>query len=404
MTNISLDSLPAKTGTVSDAGIVHFRESGTDKKITISDLIAKFLANNPKLSSIEALSSIANILSLAGLNGSANKIPYFNGAGSMALVDLQPNQNAIINGDFNVWQRGTSFSSVANLTYTADRWIYAKSGVMVHDVISSTDVPTVAQAGRLISNSLKIDCTTIDSSIGSGDFNLLTQKIEGYNFVPLAQKAMTLSFWVKATKTGIYCAAFRGGNRAFVAEYTVNASNTWEFKTISILPSPASGSWDYTNGTGISVDFVLAVGSVYQTTANTWQTGNFFGTANQVNACDSTSNDFFIAAVQLEAGSVATPFEYRTIQQELFLCQRYYEFGYTYGTSYASSLSAVQRCIYPYKVNKRAPSPSGSVSVISGSLTNVSIVSISEYNVFLGFDSASAGLVGTFSVAISSEL
>ena len=118
----------------------------------------------------------------------------------MALVDLQPNQNAIINGDFNVWQRGTSFSSVANLTYTADRWIYAKSGVMVHDVISSTDVPTVAQAGRLISNSLKIDCTTIDSSIGSGDFNLLTQKIEGYNFVPLAQKAMTLSFWLKQQK------------------------------------------------------------------------------------------------------------------------------------------------------------------------------------------------------------
>ena len=241
------------------------------------------------------------------------------------IQTLKSNRNAIINGDFNVWQRGTSFSSVANLTYTADRWQYAKSGVMVHDVVLSNDIPTVAQAGRLFSNSLKIDCTTIDSAIGTGDFALVTQKIEGYNFVPLAQRAMTLSFWVKATKTGTYCAAFRGGGRAFVSEYSVNSSNTWEFKTINILPSPASGSWDYTTGAGITVDFVLAVGSAYQTTANAWQTGNFFGSSNQVNACDSTSNDFFIAGVQLEAGSVATPFENRIVQQELSLCQRYFQ-------------------------------------------------------------------------------
>ena len=87
MSNITLDGLPLKTGTVSDAGIVHYRESGVDKKLTISDLIAKFLANNPKLSSIEALSSIANLLSLAGLNGSANKSFYFDGVGSLVLAD-----------------------------------------------------------------------------------------------------------------------------------------------------------------------------------------------------------------------------------------------------------------------------------------------------------------------------
>lgn len=88
MSNITLDGLPLKTGTVSDAGIVHYRESGVDKKLTISDLIAKFLANNPKLSSIEALSSIANLTTLAGLNGSANKLPYFTGAGAMTVRDL----------------------------------------------------------------------------------------------------------------------------------------------------------------------------------------------------------------------------------------------------------------------------------------------------------------------------
>lgn len=87
MSNITLDGLPLKTGTVSDAGIVHYRESGVDKKLTISDLIAKFLANNPKLSSIEALSSIANLLSFANLNGSADKSFYFDGVGSLVLAD-----------------------------------------------------------------------------------------------------------------------------------------------------------------------------------------------------------------------------------------------------------------------------------------------------------------------------
>lgn len=353
MTNISLDSFPAKTGTVSDAGIVHYRESGVDKKLTISDLIAKFLENNPKLSSIEALSSIANLLSLAGLNGSANKIPYFNGVGSMALADLQPNRNAIINGDFNIWQRGTSFTSVAAAAYTADRWQYGKNGAMVHNITLSTDVPTVAQAGRLFFNSLKIDCQTVDSSIGSAEYSMLSHNIEGFNFRPLAQRAITLSFWVKATKTGTYCVSFRNGgaDRSYVAEYTINASNTWEYKTITTLPSPASGTWDYTNSRGLSVDFALATGSTFQTTKDTWQTGNFLGTANQVNACDSTSNDFFITGVQLEAGSVATPFEYRTIQQELSLCQRYFEIlpsgiigAANSNTSYA---------YWAYKVQKR---------------------------------------------------
>lgn len=282
---------------------------------------------------------------------------------------LKSNKNAIINGDFNIWQRGTSFASVFNTAHTADRLKYLKNGSMVHDISRSTDVPTFAQASRLFNYSALIDCQTIDSSISAAELCHLSHDVEGFNFLPLAQKSMTLSFFVKATKTGIYCVSFRnaGLDRSFVAEYTINASDTWEFKTITIAASPSAGTWDYTNGVGININFTLAAGSNFRTTAGAWQTGSYLSTANQVNACDSTSNNFRITGVQLEAGSVATPFENRTIQEELALCQRYFEKSYDLDvivgtlTSNNTSIHTIARagatglsCSVSFKTFKRA--------------------------------------------------
>jgi hypothetical protein len=239
-------------------------------------------------------------------------------------------KNAIINGDFNVWQRGITFTSVANLTYVADRYRYVLVGAAVHDISRSVDVPSVAQAGRLFNYSMLVDCTTVDASIAAADFSLVQQVIEGYNWLPLAQRAFTLSFWVKATKTGTYCVSFTnaGGDRSYVAEYTISATDTWEKKTISVPASPSAGAWDYTNGVGLVVKWVLAVGSNLQTTAGSWQTGSFHGTSNQVNATDSTANNFRITGMQLEVGSVATEIEQRTFNDELAMCQRYFNKTY----------------------------------------------------------------------------
>lgn len=251
-------------------------------------------------------------------------------------------KNAVINGDFNIWQRGTSFVSPASNTYCADRWVVEPNGAGFVTVSRTADFPTVAQAGRLFNYSLDIQVTTADATIAAGDNYIIQQRIEGYNWLPLAQRTITLQFWIKAKKTGIYCIGLRNAtpDRSYTAEITVSAADTWEKKTVAIVASPSAGTWNYVDGLGVVFSVALACGSTFHTTAGAWQTGNFFATANQVNAMDNVANYVRIAGMQLEAGSVATEFEQRTIQDELELCQRYFEKSFEFDTAPAQNVSS----------------------------------------------------------------
>lgn len=244
-----------------------------------------------------------------------------------SLLNISTPYNAVINGDFNIWQRGTSFTATTG-RYSADRFYLYSQGLSVLTGARDTSVPTVAQSNHLSNYSLKIGVNTIDASIGSTDEAVVFQVVEGYNWLPLAQRAFTLSFWVKAFKTGIYCIGLTNEveDSCYVAEYTIAQSNTWQKVTISVPASPSAGSWNYTTGRGLTIYWVLAAGASYQTTANAWQSGSpYYATSNQVNGVDSTSNTLYLSQVQLEAGSVANPFASRQFGQEFALCQRYYQ-------------------------------------------------------------------------------
>jgi hypothetical protein len=239
-------------------------------------------------------------------------------------------RNRIINGDMRIDQRNAGAAVTINTTsniYTVDRWFasgQATDGVFTVDQV--TDAPT----GFV--NSTKITVTTADASIGSTQFYLFSQFIEGNNVADLGfgaanAKTITVSFWVRSSLTGTFGGALNNSanDRNYPFTYSISAANTWEYKTITIA-GDTSGTWLTTTGRGIGLRFQIGAGSSAVATAGSWTgTSSIFGATGATNIISTLNADWYITGVQLEVGSVATPFERRPFGTELQLCQRYYQ-------------------------------------------------------------------------------
>ena len=283
-------------------------------------------------------------------------------------------RNKIINGDMRIAQRGTSTAAAPVSTYLVDRTrLNSYSTTAVVTTSQSTDAPN-----SQLQYSARVTVTTADAAVAASDQMVIMQSIEGYNVRDLIGTTFTLSFWVRSSKTGIHCVAFNNSiaDRSYVIEYTISVANAWEYKTITVSGGLiTAGTWDWTNGVGLSVRFALMVGSSYQTTVGAWNTGNFFGTSSQVNCLDTIGNIFAITGVQLEVGPVATPFEQRPYGMELALCQRYYEQGSLGVTTYGSTSQAFN---FSFKVTKRA---APTINLSSITYSNASAMSTSNITV-----------------------
>lgn len=289
-----------------------------------------------------------NITSNITTTGTVNT-PSINGA------QIGGRRNIIINGAMQVAQRGTSFSLSGTAdTFITDRFLISNSDTGAWTASQSTDSPTG------FSNSLKMDCTTADTS---PTFLSLMTRFEGQDLQHLKKgtssaEKTTLSFFVKSNKTGTYIAELRDidNNRTIGKAYTISSADTWEQKIIT-FDGDTTGAFDNDNGNSLQIIWYLAVGSVYNsgTLATSWGSRVNANTAvGQVNLADSTDNEWYITGIQLEVGSQATPFEHRSFAEELALCQRYFEFvngGIDAGMSV--STSSVQ-FVYRYRVDKRA--------------------------------------------------
>jgi len=250
-------------------------------------------------------------------------------ASGLNLNDIAPlygTRNRIINGDMRIDQRlsGSSITiSNSTNTYFVDRWRANANGGGQFSVQRST----VAPPG--FTNSILATVTTADSSVVSGDFYHIRQSIEGFNFSDIqfgsvSAKPITVSFYVRSSVTGTYTFLLRNeaGNRGYLTTYSISAANTWEYKTITI-PGDTSGTWT-TDNTGCAiVNFNLGHGN--PATINTWTTSPFEGATGQTQWISNAGATFYLTGVQLEVGTVATPFERRPFGTELNLCYRYFQ-------------------------------------------------------------------------------
>jgi hypothetical protein len=241
------------------------------------------------------------------------------------------NRNIIVNGAMQISQRGTSFTTVANGTYTLDRFNYRKSNDGNVTVTQDSSGPDG------FSNSLKVDVTTADSSLSASQLAILEYNVEAQDLQRLAfgtsgAKNFTLSFYVKSNKTGTYAVNISqndNSSKQATLNYTIDAADTWERKSLTFT-GDTSGVINDDNGIGFLMYWWLAVGTTYTSGGSTSAAFQTYSNANAaaghaVNLLDDTSNEWLITGIQLEVGSEATPFEHRSFGDELARCQRYFE-------------------------------------------------------------------------------
>ena len=253
------------------------------------------------------------------------------GAGNASIM-----KNRIINGAMVIDQRnaGASVTPTSGVVYTLDRWASASSQASKFSVQQNAGsvTPPAGFTNYLGATSLSA------YSVPAGDYCSLEQMIEGFNIADLGwgtanAKIVTLSFKVYSSLTGTFGGSLSNSalDRSYPFTYSIPIANTWT--TISVtIAGDTSGTWLTTNGIGIRVYFGLGVGSTYSGTAGSWAGALYLSATGATSVVGTNGATFYITGVQLEVGSSATGFEYRQYQQELALCQRYYEKSYDTGT------------------------------------------------------------------------
>jgi hypothetical protein len=321
-----------------------------------------------------------------------NQVPTNGDLGTMAYQDYDVvapqflaggRRNLIINGAMQVAQRGTSETGVtSNGYYAVDRMRIGIANAGTWTISKDSDAPDG------FGSSLKWQCTTASASLVSGAIAGINYKFEGQDLCQLdygspSAKTVTLSFRVKSNKTGTYIVSVYqdDGGKGISQSYSIDSADTWETKTITFVGNTAS-SINNDNSTGLQIWINLVAGSDFTsgTLSTSWATySSADSRVGQVNLADSTSNYFAITGVQLEVGSVATPFEHRSYGEELALCQRYYakmiagESGGGFGTGMFSSSTNAQIVIKLPKTMRTNPSVSFSNLAVNDASSNISV-------------------------------
>ena len=261
--------------------------------------------------------------SIKGTGASTAAITIDSSAGTCtANITNRSNENYIINGGCVVDQRNAG--SAVTSGYAIDR-----THIEGFDGGGTGTAQRVTDSPSGFSHSLKVTVTGTDTSLAASDFYTLRHIIEGQNIAHLGFGAsggtsVTLSFFVKSSVTGTFCAGLGNGSndRTMPKEYTISSADTWEKKTLT-FPADTTGTWGTDEGRGFSIRWCLGAGSNRTATADIYNASEAHATSNQTNLFATNGATFQITGLKLESGTVATDFQHRSFAQELELCQRY---------------------------------------------------------------------------------
>ena len=246
-------------------------------------------------------------------------------------------KNYIVNPGMRISQENGSSSGTASGYYPVDQWylLHAQDGTLTAQQVSSA-TPGGSE------NRVRMTVTSADTSIAAGQFAFFSQLIEGLRTADLQWGTanatdVVLRFGFKGP-AGTYAVAIENQNynRSFVREFTISEgdANTDTLQTVT-FPGDTSGTWNKDNTSSLQLIFTFATGSTYQTTADAWQSGNYFGTSSTSNGIGTTSDVFELFDVGLYADpdstGLAPRFELPHYDTDLKECKRYFDNG---GNSY----------------------------------------------------------------------
>ena len=342
--------------------------------------------------------------------------------GSNYLTPYTGFKNRIINGAMMIDQRnaGAAQNPIVSGNFIVDRIKY--EGSQAGKFSAQQNAGAVTPPAGFLNY---VGITSLSAySVSASDIFKVCQGIEGYNIADLGwgtvnAQAVTLSFWVRSSLTGVFGGSLLGGQQTFVSypfTYTISTANTWTQIVITV-PGPTIGSWNATNLTGIELIFGLGVGTVYSGTAGLWQSANYQSAIGATSVVGTNGATFYITGVQLEKGSVATPFENRPYGLELSLCQRYYQkitdnvsftadnnvFGlYQTGNSYTLGRK------YLLPVSMRTSPTVYYASLTTGYTGGTPTVSANSTSLFIGLNSSITGCSNPYiyvsGITLSAEL
>jgi hypothetical protein len=325
-------------------------------------------------------------------------------------------KNRIINGNMVISQYNATSSVTPSATatnvYVIDRFFYFQSLASKFNLQQLSASPPTGfnnYLGATVASSV---------SVGVNDYFGIGQIIEGFNSADLGwgtanAKTVTLSFQVYSSLTGTFGGAIQNAaqTRSYPFTYSISTANTWTSISVTVA-GDTGGTWVGASNAGcIRVNFSLGMGSSFSGTANAWASANSMSVTGAVSVVGTASAYLYITGVQLEVGTVATSFDYRSIGTELALCQRYFQkiaaittgSGYdnfAIATSYASGATSFRFVIPLSTVMRAAPSFSQNGSfvalgVVSGTLTGLGLADQGGNPIVgMGFTSPNAGSAG----------